>query len=172
MKAVGPSALLFTDYGRPDNSLEALPGGDRTNACRVVPEPQECSLAVRSSAFSVTRSRGPAAWLYARRARRIKRMPSLWLALLAALLLGAAGNARAASCAPAASAGTAPADWATYCWLDFSSYDDALARAGGQAFTFNLPDGSTLSFVATVTAASTSVLKGSGGTVVDRRCGG
>ena len=68
-------------------------------------------------------------------------------------LSGAAGSARAASCAPAASAGTAPADWGTYCWLDFSSYNDALARGGGQPFTFTLPDGSTLSFVATVTAA-------------------
>jgi uncharacterized repeat protein (TIGR01451 family) len=103
----------------------------------------------------------PGAWLCARRARRIRRMPTLWTGLVAAVLLGSvAGHARAASCAPAASAGTAPADWATYCWLDFSTYNDALARGGGQPFTFNLPDGSTLSFIATVTGASTSVLKG------------
>jgi uncharacterized repeat protein (TIGR01451 family) len=102
----------------------------------------------------------PGAWLYARHARRITRMPNVWMALAAALLLGGFGsNARAATCAPAATAGTAPADWATYCWLDFSTYNDALARAGGQTFTFNLPDGSTLSFLATVTAASTSTLK-------------
>jgi uncharacterized repeat protein (TIGR01451 family) len=103
----------------------------------------------------------PGAWLCARRARRITRMPKMWMGLLAALLLGGlAGNAQAATCAPAASAGTAPVDWATYCWLDFSSYNDALARAGGQTFVFNLPDGSTLSFLATVTAASTATLKG------------
>jgi hypothetical protein len=81
------------------------------------------------------------------------------LGLLGAwLLFGFCGNAQAASCAPAGSAGTAPADWATYCWLDFSTYNDALARGGGQSFTFNLPDGSALTFVATVTAASTSAL--------------
>lgn len=103
----------------------------------------------------------PGAWLYARRARRITRLPTVWMGLLAALLLaGFTAPARAASCAQAASAGTAPADWATYCWLDFSTYDDALARAGGQSFVFNLPDGSTLSFVATADPASTSTLKG------------
>jgi hypothetical protein len=75
------------------------------------------------------------------------------------LAAGFTGNARAANCAPATSAGTAPADWGTYCWLDFSPYDDALARGGGQTFTFTLPDRSTLSFVATVTAPSTSTLK-------------
>ena len=102
----------------------------------------------------------PGAWLYARRARRITRMPPAWLGLLASVLLsGFAAPVHAASCAPAASAGTAPADWGTYCWLDFSTYSDALARGGGQPFTFTLPDGSTLSFVATVTAASTSTLK-------------
>ena len=102
----------------------------------------------------------PGAWLSARRARRITRLPPMWMAVLAALLLGLFNaNARAASCAQAASAGTAPPDWATYCWLDFSTYDDTLARAGGQTFTFTLPDGSTLSFLATVTAGSTSNLK-------------
>ncbi|MBS0377787.1 MAG: DUF11 domain-containing protein [Proteobacteria bacterium] len=68
--------------------------------------------------------------------------------------------ARAATCSPAASAGTAPADWGTYCWLDFSSYSDAVARAaGGQPFTFNLPDGSTLTLTATVTATAATALK-------------
>ncbi len=99
------------------------------------------------------------AWCCARRARRITRVRPSWLAVLLGLALsGLSGGAHAASCAPAASAGTAPADWGTYCWLDFSSYSDALARGGGQPFTFTLPDGSTLSFVATVTAASTSTL--------------
>ncbi len=68
--------------------------------------------------------------------------------------------ARAATCSPASSAGTAPADWGTYCWLDFSTYSDALARAaGGQPFTFNLPDGSTLSLTASVTSTNPTALK-------------
>jgi uncharacterized repeat protein (TIGR01451 family) len=83
----------------------------------------------------------------------------LWLALFALLAISA-GQVFAASCSPAASAGTAPADWATYCWLDFSTYDDTLARApGGQPFTYALPDGSTLAFTATVTSANTTALK-------------
>ena len=74
------------------------------------------------------------------------------------LLLSCAGNAWGATCSPAASAGTAPADWATYCWLDFSSYNEALARGGGQPFTFTLPDGSTLKFTATVTSTAGTAL--------------
>lgn len=62
------------------------------------------------------------------------------------LALGFAGLAVANTCAPAASQGTAPGDYKTYCWLEFSGYSDTLAlTAGGQAFTFNLPDGSSLS---------------------------
>lgn len=69
---------------------------------------------------------------------------SVFFGLLVAL--GLPGLAAANTCAPAASQGTAPADYKDYCWLEFSGYSDALAlSAGGQAFTFNLPDGSTLS---------------------------
>ena len=70
------------------------------------------------------------------------------------------GSASAATCGPAASAGPyPPADWTTYCWLDFSSYSDALARAaGGQTFTFTLQDGATVSFVATVNSTATTAL--------------
>jgi uncharacterized repeat protein (TIGR01451 family) len=82
---------------------------------------------------------------------------ALWL-LLGGMLLFAGNNASAATCSPAASAGTAPPDWATYCWLDFSSYNDALARAGGQVFTYTLPDGSTLSFTATVSSTAGTAL--------------
>jgi len=61
-------------------------------------------------------------------------------------------SAQAQSCAPAASQGTAPQGWETYCWLDFSTYNDATARsAAGQNFSFNLNDGSTLSFNLKVT---------------------
>lgn len=60
--------------------------------------------------------------------------------------------AHAQSCAPATSQGTAPQGWETYCWLDFTAYNDATARsASGQNFSFNLADGSTLSFNLRVT---------------------
>ena len=60
--------------------------------------------------------------------------------------------AYAQSCAPATTQGTAPAGWETYCWLDFSAYNDATARSGGgQNFSFNLNDGSVLSFNLRVT---------------------
>ncbi len=56
-----------------------------------------------------------------------------------------AAPAMAAVCAPATSQGTAPASWQTYCWLDFSTYNDATARtASGQNMSFPLSDGSTL----------------------------
>ncbi len=65
------------------------------------------------------------------------------------------GAAQAQSCAPAASAGTAPPSWETYCWLSLTNYNDALARStSGQNLSFALPDGSTLSFNARVTAGA------------------
>jgi len=75
------------------------------------------------------------------------------LATLFVLLMGfGSTSAQAQSCAPAASQGTAPQGWETYCWLDFSTYNDATARsAAGQNFSFNLNDGSTLSFNLKVT---------------------
>lgn len=79
------------------------------------------------------------------------------IASLAALIAFAAipALARANTCAPAASGGTAPSDFRTYCWIDFSGYNDTQAQTGGQPFTFTLPDGSTLSMTVT-----TTVLKG------------
>jgi uncharacterized repeat protein (TIGR01451 family) len=53
-------------------------------------------------------------------------------------------GARANTCAPAAVKGTAPADYQSYCWLDFTGYSDALAQGAGQLFSFSLPDGSAL----------------------------
>jgi hypothetical protein len=81
----------------------------------------------------------------------------LMLALLLALAGFAAQPAAAQSCAPATTQGTAPAGWQTYCWLDFSTYNDATARsASGQNFSFTLSDSSVLSFNlrATSTAAT------------------
>ena len=69
------------------------------------------------------------------------------LLILPCLLLGLVANSRADTCAPAASAGSAPADWRSYCWLNLSNYNDATARsAGGQAFSFTLADGASLQF--------------------------
>ena len=60
--------------------------------------------------------------------------------------------ASAQSCAPATTQGTAPSGWETYCWLDFTTYNDVSARSGaGQNFSFSLSDGSTLSFNLRVT---------------------
>ncbi|QRP63640.1 DUF11 domain-containing protein [Rhodanobacter sp. FDAARGOS 1247] len=83
-------------------------------------------------------------------------LQKLGLALL--LLCGwlFAAPAMAASCGPATGQGSAPADYSTYCWLDFSTYNDATARSSaGQNFVFNLPGGATLSF--TVKASGTNM---------------
>ena len=69
----------------------------------------------------------------------------LWL--LPCLLLGLIGTSRADTCAPATSAGSAPADWRSYCWLNLSNYNDATARsAAGQNFSYTLADGASLQF--------------------------
>lgn len=83
------------------------------------------------------------------------RIQRLFLKFFCALCLfwgiGAA-PAYAQTCGPATTQGTAPAGWETYCWLDFSTYNDATARSGaGQNFSFSLSDGSTLSFTLRVT---------------------
>jgi len=81
-----------------------------------------------------------------------------WLMLmlmLCGLMWG--GAAQAQSCAPAASQGSAPASWQTYCWLNLANYNDAAARSGaGQNLSFTLPDGSVLSFNARVTGTTTA----------------
>ncbi len=80
------------------------------------------------------------------------------LLVLACLLLGLAGTSYADTCAPASSAGTAPADWRTYCWLNFTNYNDAVARtAGGQAFTFTLADGASLQFTLNASGGMTPI---------------
>ncbi|MDA7787781.1 CshA/CshB family fibrillar adhesin-related protein [Sphingomonadaceae bacterium] len=66
-------------------------------------------------------------------------------------------QAQSADCSPAASPGDAPPAWQTYCWLDFSGYNDAAARsAGGQAFSFLLSDGSSLQFTVNTTTTTAS----------------
>ncbi len=91
--------------------------------------------------------------------RHILRISCLILSVLCGF---AAAPAYAATCGAATSQGTAPAGWQTYCWLDFSTYNDATARsASGQNFSFLLSDGSTLSFnlKATSTTATAAIAK-------------
>src|SRR5882672_6909752 len=75
------------------------------------------------------------------------------LALVAGLQ---AMPAQANTCAPAAVQGSAPNDFQDYCWLDFSGYSDALAEAGGQPFSFTLPDGSILTLTVQVSTNKTN----------------
>jgi uncharacterized repeat protein (TIGR01451 family) len=96
--------------------------------------------------------------------KRLKRSPRRLL--LALLLLTAAlvvAPAQANTCSPAATQGAAPADYQTYCWLDFTGYNDATAQSG-QAFSFTLSDGSVLSLTLTVSSTTTAspLLKVSG----------
>lgn len=86
-------------------------------------------------------------------------MARLIVRLLTVFVMTWSGSALAAVCAPATSQGTAPASWQTYCWLDFTSYNDTTARSGaGQNFSYTLSDGATLTFnVKTTGAAITSI---------------
>ncbi|MBA3898022.1 MAG: DUF11 domain-containing protein [Sphingomonadaceae bacterium] len=80
---------------------------------------------------------------------------SLLTGLVALAFAVIATPALAATCGSATSAGTAPPGWETYCWLDFSTYNDATARsAAGQTFAFALSDGSV--FNVTMKATSTA----------------
>ncbi len=83
----------------------------------------------------------------------------IFACLLAILVFAWSGSALAAVCAPATSQGTAPASWQTYCWLDFTAYNDTTARSGaGQNFSYTLSDGAVLTFnVKTTGAAITSI---------------
>jgi len=78
-------------------------------------------------------------------------------ALLAAFFVFAmAGTAHAANCNIATSQGsTGPANWQTYCWIDFSGYVDTTARStGGQNFSLTLQDGTVMSFNLKVSGAA------------------
>jgi uncharacterized repeat protein (TIGR01451 family) len=54
----------------------------------------------------------------------------------------------ATNCYVATSQGTTgPSDWQSYCWIDFSSYNNtAASSANGQNFSLTLQDGTVLSF--------------------------
>jgi uncharacterized repeat protein (TIGR01451 family) len=87
--------------------------------------------------------------------------PLKWLLTAFILLCGmGATPAFAQSCAPATTQGTAPAGWETYCWLDFTTYNDATARsAAGQNFAIPLSDGSTLNFNLKVTPTTATAFR-------------
>jgi uncharacterized repeat protein (TIGR01451 family) len=83
------------------------------------------------------------------RPQRLRQLIAFALMLCAMMW---ASTAQAQNCGQATSQGTAPASWQTYCWLNFTNYNDATARtAAGQNLTFTLPDGSVLSLNARVT---------------------
>jgi uncharacterized repeat protein (TIGR01451 family) len=85
----------------------------------------------------------------------------LWIMLriAAVMTLAIATPTFAATCGPATTQGTAPPGWQTYCWLDFSTYNDTTARStAGQTISYTLSDGSTLSFNVKATSAGTTSL--------------
>ena len=79
---------------------------------------------------------------------------ALFVALVA--LVFQPGTAQAAPCYVATSQGsTGPTNWQTYCWLDFTGYNDTTARsASGQNLSYTLSDGTTLTFNLRVTTAN------------------
>ncbi|WP_157696649.1 CshA/CshB family fibrillar adhesin-related protein [Porphyrobacter sp. CACIAM 03H1] len=92
-------------------------------------------------------------------AEGMNRLPPLLRKLMALCLLVVglmwSPAAHAQSCGTAASQGTAPSSWQTYCWLDLAQYNDSTARsASGQNMTFTLTDGSVLRFNLRVTGGS------------------
>jgi len=85
---------------------------------------------------------------------QIGRLILCFLAMVLAALM--ASPAAAANCNVATSQGsTGPSNWQTYCWLDFSGYNDTAARsAGGQAYSYTLPDGTVMTFTLNVSGAA------------------
>lgn len=83
------------------------------------------------------------------------RFLGMLFALISGMLL-VATPARAANCYSATSQGsTGPADYSSYCWIDFSTYNDTAARsAAGQGYSLALQDGSTLSFTMKVSGSA------------------
>jgi len=69
--------------------------------------------------------------------------------LLLLLWVCSATSAFASNCYTATAQGTTgPTDWQTYCWVDFTSYNNTTASsAGGQTFSLTLQDGTVMSFL-------------------------
>jgi uncharacterized repeat protein (TIGR01451 family) len=81
------------------------------------------------------------------------------LLLCGLLILATSAQAQtAATCSPATSQGTAPSSWQTYCWLDFTNYNETTSRtAAGQNFSITLSDGAILSFTLRTSGTPTIV---------------
>lgn len=71
-------------------------------------------------------------------------------------IVAGSGTVHAANCNYATAQGTTgPANWQTYCWIDFSTYNDTQARsASGQAYALTLQDGSLMTFTLRVSGAA------------------
>lgn len=71
-------------------------------------------------------------------------------------IVAGSGTVHAANCNYATSQGaTGPANWQTYCWIDFSTYNDGQARSvSGQAYALTLQDGSVMTFNLKVSGAA------------------
>ncbi len=97
---------------------------------------------------------------------RAKPYRRLWaaaprLVCAALLLVVSSHSARANTCYAATTQGTAPSNYQAYCWLDFTGYSDSKAQSSaGQAFSFALSDGSSLTLTLQVStnAASPALL--------------
>ena len=88
----------------------------------------------------------------------LQRLACVVLAMVGMTLVAA--PARAANCSVATSQGsTGPSSWQTYCWIDFSTYNDAVARsAGGQTISLTLQDGTIISFTLNVSGAGLTAI--------------
>jgi len=76
--------------------------------------------------------------------------------LLVLFWAASATTAHAANCSPATAQGTTgPSDWQSYCWVDFSTYNNTTAMsAAGQNFSLTLQDGTVMAFNLKVTGIS------------------
>lgn len=85
---------------------------------------------------------------------RTRAFLGLCLALVGLTLL--AQPVMAATCSIATAQGsTGPANYHSYCWIDFTGYNDASARsAGGQNFSVTLQDGTVMTFRLNVSGAA------------------
>ena len=84
----------------------------------------------------------------------------LWWSLIALTALFCALPAHANTCSPATTQGSAPPEWQTYCWLDFTGYNDTTAKsAAGQLFSFTLTDGSIMTLTVKATSANATAFR-------------
>ncbi len=112
-----------------------------------------CTALLRALAPRTASAGAPIRATYSLGCRSRARVIGLLLVLLAGGWFAPGTFAATGTCGAAASQGAnGPADYSTYCWIDFSGYNNTTASsAGGRAFTITLTGGSTLSFTLNVT---------------------